>query len=545
MFDRQLLKINGAKKALAVCSVFSLLRAFSVLGEALSLSFAVVELWDGLSLGDVALALAVFAAFFLLREVLSFAQDAYIDGFASKSVARIQEGLLESIYEAGPALVRSKGIPATVALMVDGSDDVAQYIRIAFPKICDCVIVPVVLLASLFALDLISGIIALVCLPFIFIFMRLIGMTAKEEANKRHAQFEQLSNSFVNKVQGIVDLKSFGADGRFAKMVYSTSEAFRKITMRTLRVSMLSSAVLDLFATLALAGVAIMLGFRMVEGGVAFFPALCVLVLVPEYFKPVREFGSNYHDTLSGKESLRALSEMVDDARSESNHASPFWAASLACDTIEIDTSNPSSVAVTGASGAGKTTLLNALAGLADPQDGFKFVVDGEPASSLRNDAWRARVAYIPQDPHIFNVSIRDNVRFYCPGASDDEVRRALGSVGMLSLVDSLEDGLDTRIGEGGRALSGGQLARIALSRALVDGARDVLIMDEPSAHIDAATERELREAIEPIMEGKTSFVVTHSQDWAAKADRRLIVSNGAKGADAETPGNTIGEDAL
>lgn len=529
MFDRQLLKIKGSKKAMAICAIFALLRACSILGQAIFLSTAVCSLWDGADLESVAYALCGFAACFIVREALAFLQETYIDSFARSVVLRLQTEFLENMYDGGPLLMRERGTPATVALIIDGSNDVEQYLRIAYPKFTDSVIIPIVLLCALFAFDVVSGVIALICLPFIFIFMRLIGLGAKDEANKRHAQFEKLSNSFVNKAQGIVDLKSFGTDGAFAKVIYNTSEAFRKITMRTLRVAMLSSAVLDLFATLALAAVAIMLGFRMVEGSVNFFPALTVLVLVPEYFKPIREFGSNYHDTLSGKESLRAVLEFERTDSELASMASPYWAQSLYdAGTLEVVTNAPNSVVITGASGSGKTTLLNALAGLTDPPSDFRFVVDGECKGTLKSPDWRNRVAYIAQEPHIFNATLGENVRFYSPGASDEAVMKALDSVGLSALVSQLPNGLDTQIGESAHGLSGGQLARIALSRALLDEKRDIWIMDEPSAHIDKETELEIREAFKPLMKNKTTFVVTHSRAWADEMDREVKVASDA-----------------
>ena len=527
MFDKQILKIKGSKWALAICAIFAFFSAFAILGQAISLSYAICGLWEGEDLSSVLLSVGIFAICFIVRELLSFFQESYIDSFARKSVLRLQEAFLSDAYDAGPNLVRKKGVPATTALLIDGSDDVAQYLRVLIPKLTQFAIIPIILLVALFCYDVISGFIAFIFFPFIFIFMRLIGMSAKEQANKRHAQFERLSNSFVNKAQGIVDLKSFGADDLFAKIIYGTSEAFRKITMKTLRVSMLSSAVLDLFSTLALAAVAIMLGFRMVEGTVEFFPALCVLVIVPEYFKPIKEFGSNYHETLDGKESLRAMFALMEDARDRTLRIPPFWADSLTDEgMMEIDTSKHRSLAITGCSGSGKTTLLNAIAGLTDPPEGFCFLVEGEPTNTMSDQDWRSRIAFIPQDPHIFNDSIRNNVRFYKPNATDDEVKSALDAVGMLDFVQGLDAGLDTLIGEGGRALSGGQLARISLSRAFVDQSRDILIMDEPSSHIDAETEEEIKQAIMPMMRERTSFVVTHSEAWANDMDERLVIEN-------------------
>lgn len=528
MFDKKLLEIEGMRRVIAACIAFGLAKALAILGQALFLSNAIVMLWQGMPIGDAVLWLALFALCFVARQVIKTAQDSYIDAYAAHIADERFSHLLAAAFDGGAAFVRQGGSAALVANAVDGTKDIEEYVRLMPVKSIDMLVIPLMLVIAIFALDVVSGIIALVCYPFIIIFMRLIGLSAKERASQRHAQFERLSNAFVNIAGGVATLKAFGTAQRMAGRIFETSERFRETTMRTLRIAMLSSAVLDLFATLALAAVAIMLGFRMVEGDVAFFPALCVLVLVPEYFKPIREFGGDYHATLDGRTSLAAIDEFIERACAPDAHDTPFWPADAPWgEGIELVMSRHEHIAVTGPSGCGKTTLLNVLAGFADPPASAHIVVDGIEHETLREQSWRGRVAYIPQDPYVFHATMRDNLAFYNPAASDDEIRAALQAVGLAGLLDELPDGLDTRLGEGGRVLSGGQAQRVALCRALLDGSRDVWILDEPGAHLDEETERGLFETMRPLMDGKTVIVATHSPLWEQGADRVLRASGG------------------
>ena len=328
------------------------------------------------------------------------------------------------------------------------------------------------------------------------------------------------------------------------------SERFREATVKTLRIATLSGSVLDLISTLSLAAVAIMLGFRLVDGSIAFFPALFVLVLVPEYFKPIREFASDYHASLDGKNALASIQGIISSAEEEArgaadDAAAPRDVAAWSEDaTLELDGvrfSYPehealsdvsfavrgfARVGVIGASGSGKSTLVNLLGGFAAPSAGTVRAA-GRQLADLREPSWQRQVLYIPQDPYLFHATLRDNIMFYRPDADDDEVARAVEVVGLGDLVAELPDGLDTLVGEGARALSGGQAQRIALARALLDRSRRILLFDEPTAHLDIETELELKERMLPLMEGRLVVFATHRLHWVHDMDAVLVMEDG------------------
>lgn len=500
MLDKELLSLPGARRIYAAAVAFALLIGALCVGQAVGLSAAIVGIWEGHVLQEQIVWIALFSLCFILRRVVANGEDALLERFANRTVTDLRTQLLETVWEQGPAFTRKQGSATIAANAIEGMDAIESYVRMMIPKVANVAFVPFVLLIAMFGLDWVSGLIALVCYPFIILFMRLIGQSAGNEAAKRYAEFERMSAGFMDVTSGLDTLRAFGASERFANRVFAISERFRELTMKTLRIAMLSTTVLDLFATLGLAAIAIMLGFRLVDGSMQFFPALCVLMMVPEYFKPVREFGEDYHSTLEGKSALVSVLGALSVNRSDT-----ILEESLIQDpSIQAG----AKVAIVGPSGSGKTTLLNRWAGLLGERDEERI----------------SHIAYIPQQPYIFRTSLRDNVAFYAPDASDAQVLKALEAVGLGEFATTLPEGLATRIGDGGRTLSGGQTQRVAVARALLDPKRDIWLLDEPTAHLDSQTEAELIACIVPLMQGKTVAIATHNEAWLPHMDRIITL---------------------
>ncbi len=593
MIDRALLNLFGMRAALIITCIFTLIYAACVVGQAFSLSFVIVRLWEGTTVSDVVAGIVIFFVCFVLRQIVMTAQSAYLDRYARARATDMRENLLGAIYDLGNNGIHRHGSPALVSAVIEGVDDIETYISLMVPKFVSVIIIPLALICVIFALDWVSGIITLVCFPFIILFMVLIGHTAQDDAAKRHGEFERMSNHFIDSLRGIETLKAFGKSRSWATRVHEASERFRELTLKTLRVATLSSTVLDLFATLGLAAVAIMLGFRMVDGSLAFFPALAVLIMVPEYFRPVRQFAADYHASLDGRTALAKVNRVIGEGQaaqagqaqagrttqdpdsrqpesmgfSEKSQLSSFAvhsvfysyddeagesdavaesdataipntsttpdtsdsstvSAPVALSDISFEVKAPCKVGIVGASGAGKSTLMNILAGFAAPQSG-SIALDGVDVSTLRDQSWHERSAFISQDPYIFRMSLRDNVALYYPGATDDEIMTALERAGLDGLLAELDQGLDTVIGDGARTLSGGQMQRVALARAFLDERRQVLFFDEPTAHLDVETEMEIKESMLPLMEDRLVFFATHRLHWVADMDYLIELDGG------------------
>lgn len=554
MFDKRLFALPGAKSAIAWCIATSLLLAALMVGQAAALAWALTLLWGGSALSDVAAQLGAFALCFTGKQAATNIQAKQLELFAAARTEEFRQELSKHLYEGGAPLTQKLGTGAASTLCLDGIDNIEQYMSTALPRTVALVTVPFVLLAVIVFQDWVSALIALLVFPAIILQMVLIGSTAQEEAGKQHREYQRLANHFIDSLRGIDTLKYFGRSNEQADRVYETSEKFRIATMKTLRTATLSGAVLDAFSTISLAAVAVMLGFRLVDGSITLLPALFVLVIMPDYFRPIREFASDYHATLNGKNTLTQVLEVLGcsaetAAKKESHtpglqvdapklepwqelsvltfeHIGISYEGETALKDVSCSFGGFRKYGIVGPSGCGKTTLAQLLAGVLQPTQG-SIVVNNHAIETLSMSSWRKQVAYLPQSPHIFSTTLRNNLTFYQPDATEEEIAHALELVGLTSLVTELPKGLDTVVGEGGRSLSGGQSQRVALARAVLHRTCLVLVFDEPTAHLDIETEWELKQRMLPLMEGKLVFFATHRLHWLSEMDEILLLEDG------------------
>lgn len=554
MFDKRLFALPGAKSAIAWCIATSLLLAALMVGQAAALAWALTLLWGGSALSGVAAQLGAFALCFIGKQAATNIQAKQLELFAAARTEEFRQELSKHLYEGGAPLTQKLGTGAASTLCLDGIDNIEHYLSTALPRTVALVTVPFVLLAVIVFQDWVSALIALLVFPAIILQMVLIGSTAQEEAGKQHREYQRLANHFIDSLRGIDTLKYFGRSNEQADRVYETSEKFRIATMKTLRTATLSGAVLDAFSTISLAAVAVMLGFRLVDGSITLLPALFVLVIMPDYFRPIREFASDYHATLNGKNTLTQVLEVLGcsaetAAKKESHtpglqvdapklepwqelsvltfeHIGISYEGETALKDVSCSFGGFRKYGIVGPSGCGKTTLAQLLAGVLQPTQG-SIVVNNHAIEKISMSSWRKQVAYLPQSPHIFSTTLRNNLTFYQPDATEEEIAHALELVGLTSLVTELPKGLDTVVGEGGRSLSGGQSQRVALARAVLHRTCRVLVFDEPTAHLDIETEWELKQRMLPLMEGKLVFFATHRLHWLSEMDEILLLEDG------------------
>lgn len=587
MIDRLLFTIKGVSTALRNCVLFSFVAGALIAIQALCLTTALVNLWYSQALLDQIPFIAGFLACLVARQILDNAQSKWLETFAANRADEFREALFEKLFKQGQTLIQQKGTGGFATLLIEGVDQVESYLHMILPRMTKLVIIPVMLLVLLFVFDWVSALIGLLVFPAIILQMVLIGHTASLEAGKQHKEYQRLANHFLDSIRGIDTLKFFGRSKAHAQRIFESSERFRKATMKTLRVATLSGAVLDAFSTVSIAAIAVLLGFRLVDGSLGLYPALFVLVVMPDYFRPIREFASDYHASLVGKNALRSIldtlgangeisSESADEdttatinataadnkpvgssttvtrsavdkttsAINDTTLSSPAFSLELRDVSFSYGPSSSSNantfalenisatffggqrIGIVGASGSGKSTLAHILAGLTDPTSG-KIVLNEQRLSTLNTPWWHHRVAYIPQDPHIFHASLRDNVAFYHPEASDADLEQVCSLIGLNSLIEELPEGINTIIGEGGHALSGGQAQRIAFARAFLNDECSVLIFDEPTAHLDIETELELKEHMLSLMQNKLVFFATHRMHWLSAMDSVVVLDKG------------------
>ncbi len=570
MFDKRLFELPGAKRIVLLCVAASLLSAALTVAQAAMLAGALTLLWQGNPLGSAAAYLFIFVLCFVGKQALAAAQERCLDRFAKEQSGELRRRLTCQIYDEGTKLTQRLGTGAATALCLEGIARISQYLRTALPRTIALAIVPVALLAAIVSQDWVSALIALLVFPAIVLQMVLIGSTAQAQAGKQHREYQRLANHFTDSVRGLDTLKYFGRSNEQADKVYKTSEHFRAATMKTLRTATLSGAVLDAFSTISLAAVAIMLGFRLVDGSLSLFAALFVLVMMPDYFRPIREFASDYHATLNGKNALSQVYKVLGsqpgnigvhqvekaiaqprptadpqagdaprracdfglwqpDSTLELRHLGFFYEGNQgkpALQDISLTFDGTGKYGIVGPSGCGKSTLAQLLAGVANPTSGT-VAINGHETSTLSVPEWQKQVAYLPQSPHIFNATLRENLTFYQPDATNEEITNVLESVGLCDLVEELPDGIETIVGEGGRSLSGGQAQRVALARAALHRTCRILVFDEPTAHLDIETEWELKQRMTALMQGKLVLFATHRLHWLAEMDKILLLDEG------------------
>jgi len=358
------------------------------------------------------------------------------------------------------------------------------------------------------------------------VFMALVGAVTGERTERELHALQRLAGHFLDVVAGLPTLKVFGRSRAQVAAIGEVTESYRRSAVATLRVTFLSSLVLELIATLSVAIVAVAIGLRLLDGAIGLRAGLFALVLAPEAYLPLRRLGASYHASAQGTAAAEQVFAILEEPARAAGSATAVpdpASAPIHVEALTVSypgraqpalqeltlTVNPGEIlALAGPSGSGKSTLIGALLGLIAPDSG-SVRIGGVALGELDLRAWHERLAWVPQRPHLFNASILENVRVGRASASEEDVVAALGAAGLLEVVRELPRGLQTPLGEQGAGLSAGERQRLALARAFVRDA-PLLLLDEPTAGLDGATERELLGTIGRIARGRTVVLAAH-----------------------------------
>lgn len=578
-FDPRLLRrVPAARRWLGVLAILGVLAAGLIIAQATTLAILLSAAVDG-RLDRIAL--ATFVASVAGRAALLWAQGVVAARTAATVKARLRTDLLDAVGRgyhrpaAGPATAANAGTsgasanadaamaPATArageiaTLAGRGLDALDAYFTGYLPQFVLSLTVPVAVLVRLTFADWSSAIIVAVTLPLIPIFGALLGWQAQAATERQWRRLSLLGGHFLDMVAGLPTLRAFGRARAQVDVVRRMADGHRVATMKTLRIAFLSALVLELVATLAVALVAVPVGLRLLDGGLTLTTALLVLLLTPEAYLPLRAAGSQFHASMEGLTALDDALTVLGRAPRATNGAPATFPAPVPGEirfesvTVEYDrttalrdvslTIRPGErIAVIGPSGAGKSTLLGLLLGFVAPTSG-RILVDGigpggrerqtVDLASLDLAAWRRRVAWVPQRAHLFAASLADNIRLGSPDAPLPAVRAAVRAAALEEVVAGLPDGLDTVLGERGHGLSSGQRQRVALARAFLrvesgEGA-PIVLLDEPTARLDAASEAAVLDATRRLVAGRTALLVAHRPALLREADRVLRVDDG------------------
>ena len=542
MIDKQIMKLPGMKQLLGLLAGLSFLQALFIIGQAYGLARAITGLWEGRPLEEQWGWILLFFCSFIARQAVIYFRSKRLDDYSYQQAADLRDQLLEKLFRVGPQIAQQQGTGNVTTMVLEGINQVENYLKLILAKIMNMSIIPWVILALVFYLDWESGLVLLLVFPLIIIFMIILGYAAQSKAEKQYRTFQLLSNHFIDSLRGIDTLKLFGVSKKYGKSIFASSERFRKATMASLKVGILSTFALDFFTTLSIAVVAVLLGLRLINEGILLFPALTILILAPEYFLPIRDFSSDYYATLDGKNAMTAVTEILhqpeaqvpavtvprwqEDAQLTIDQLAFSYEEKAALTDINLNVTGFKKIGIIGLSGSGKSTLINTLSGFLVPDSG-EITLGGAKTTAFRQASWQEQLIYIPQNPYIYRLTLQENVAFYQPTATKEAVLKAIEVAGLTELLAELPQGLDTMLGEGERHLSGGQAQRIALARAFLDQQRKILLFDEPTAHLDIETEVALKERMLPLMENRLVFFATHRLHWMEEMDEIIVMDQG------------------
>ncbi|WP_416901154.1 thiol reductant ABC exporter subunit CydD [Micromonospora echinospora] len=567
-FDPRLLRrVPAVRRHLAVLAGLGVLTALLVIAQATALAVLLATAFDGRLHRE---ALAGLVAAVAARAAVVWAQGAVSARAAATVKATLRADLLGAVGRHGPGWVAGQRAGQLATLAGRGLDALDAYFTGYLPQLVLSVTVPVAVLARLVFADWSSALIVLVTLPLIPIFGALLGWQAQAATERQWRRLSRLGGHFLDMVAGLATLRAFGRSRAQVDVVRRMADGHRVATMRTLRIAFLSGLVLELVATLSVALVAVPVGIRLLDGGLTLTTALLVLLLTPEAYLPLRAAGARFHASMEGLSALNDAFAVLEGADAAPRPGAPTRAevpgaptgsevpAGVPCSTesgnrgpllpprpgeirfeavtvayerttalrdVTLTIRPGERIAVVGPSGAGKSTLLGLLLGFVAPTGG-RVTVDGVDLATVDLDEWRRRLAWVPQRAHLFAATLADNIRLGAPETRPEALTAAVRAAALDEVVAALPDGLETRLGERGHGLSSGQRQRVALARAFLRDA-PVVLLDEPTARLDTASEAVVLEATRRLVAGRTALLVAHRPALLADADRILRVVDG------------------
>ena len=507
---------------------------------------------EGKDLAQLAVPMEFLLAVFLLRSFVAWAQELAADRSSARVKSMLRASLVRRVASLGPdgQVVGRAGDLATLA--VRGIDALDGYYARYVPQVVLALIVPITVLVAVSTVDWVSAAIMVVTLPLVPVFMALVGMETQARTDRQLRSLQLLAGHFLDVVTGLTTLKIFGRSRAQLSTIRKVADSYRQKMMATLRVTFLSSLVLELLSSVSVALVAVAIGLRLLNGHLSLRTSLFVLVLAPEAYLPLRQLAAEYHASAEGVGAAQQVFDVLDQPlpsrRTRTDVPDPAQTGLLiksvsytypgrelpALDGATLEVRPGELVALTGPSGCGKSTLMAVLLGFVHPDAG-RVVVGDVDLDDLDPDEWRKRVAWVPQRPHLFAATIADNVRLGRSAATAVEIRSALDAAGLSAFIARLPQGVDTMLGERGAGLSAGERQRVALARAFL---RDVplLLLDEPTANLDGDTEAGVLEAIGRLARGRTALMVAHRPSLMALADRVVHMSMAEVLSVAEVP---------
>ncbi len=545
---------RAARSHLASTVALGLAATGLILAQATLLAEAIVRVFlGGASLAEVGPTLLWLLAVSLARGLVDAGFEASGRRGAARVMAELRSRLVRHLLLTRPGALQGERAGELAAAAVQGVDALESYFARYLPQAVLAGLAPLAILAWTAPRDWQAAAVLAVTAPLIPVFMVLIGRLAQRSTRRRWRRLARLSARFLDLVGGLETLRAHGRAEAQADSIAAAGESYRRETMKTLRIGFLSALVLELLAMIGVAIVAATVGIQLAGGDLGLTAGLTVLLLAPEAYMPLRRLGAQFHASADGMASAERIFEVLDQpaalAPPRARRPPPdpareplrlsgvrfaYPGREEVLRGVELVLEPGETVALVGPSGGGKSTLLSLLLRLADPGAG-RIECGGIELREVEPATWRRQIAWVPQRPTVFAGTVEDNVRLLEPDASDARVLTAVERAGLLETVAALPEGMGTRVGEGGRRLSAGQAQRLGLARAFLREA-PLLLLDEPTAHLDGETELAVAAAIEELAAERTALLVAHRPELARHAERTVELSEGVLRSRAEVP---------
>ena len=476
-------------------------------------------------------------AFIALRFVVKLISAFFISNISYEVEVSLRDQIIAHLISLGPLSDKRKA--SLIASVTDAFDDIIPFFTHYLTSKRYALVVPSVLLAFIFMSHTLSGVVILIICPLIPIFMIMVGKGAERLNQRQWVRILRLSGHFTEALQRLTFIKLFNLQQQEINLIKRLTKNWRVQTMQILKIAFLSSLVLEFFSTAGVAFCAVLLGFAVYEQGFDYTYALFVLLCAPEFFLPLRTLGQNYHIRMK---SLGAISNIADLMSSRPSDKSTGHVDELV--RFDIKANDLKAVyeggrvglldvnlyikegevtALVGPSGCGKSTLLQLLIGFVPVESG-SLSIGAHDVGEYSRKALTDAITFVPQNPHLFYGTLRDNIKIGCADVSDDAIVQALDRLNARFLLERFPDGLDHRISDENQGISGGEARLIALARALIKDS-PLVLLDEPTASLDEGTQKLIVDAINRIKAGRTVIISAHHQSLIDFADSVIDIS--------------------
>ncbi|MBC2580413.1 thiol reductant ABC exporter subunit CydD [Clostridium sp. DJ247] len=546
MLNKRLLKeSNISKLYIPITILYSIINSIFIIINVSLLSLIV----DGIfikkyDLKHIKTYLILFLLNAVLKFIIKFSIEIYIKGCSEYIKDEIKKKSYNLIISSNPCKVKDENIGEIINLLTTGVEAITPYYAQYIPQFIASLVIPMIICISAAFIDRLSALIMLITYPIIPLFMILIGEKSKELNESQWRKLDILSSHFLDVLQGLTTLKVFGRSKIQEEKVFQVSENYRKSTMDVLKISFLSSLVLEISSTISIGLLAVNLGLRLVYGKIIFLNAFFILVIAPEFYLPMRQLGLKFHASLNGQVAIEKI-EQIEKKLKEKKTLGNKICIEKNNFTIEVknlsfshknrETLNNISfkilpqekVALIGDSGSGKSTLLNILSGFLQVKKGMVFVNHYDINDIDKHD-YMNKITVIPQFPHIFNMNIENNILLGRKDIDNNKLLNIYRCTKLLRISEKFKNKYNTFVGEGeDAAISGGEKQRIAWARALVKDA-DFLVLDEPTSALDANTEEIITGLMQRELKNKTILIATHRLNTIKAVDKILVLYKGA-----------------